>query len=150
MSTVSTLRPAMRYAVLRVLHLVVFAVLFLALAWLFLPAFILIAVGFIGIAFWRLLQVRYTCFLLSEEVLQIKTGIFFRRTDNLELYRVKDYVVTENLVMQLLGLMSLELLTTDLTGPVTVLRGIPKSDVADVIRKRVQKARQHNPIVELN
>ena len=60
------------------------------------------------------------------------------------------HIVTRNLLMQLFGLMNLTLLTTDLTGPVIILRGIPKSDLPDIIRERVQRARQNSKIVELN
>lgn len=143
------IRPAMRYAVFKVVHWVLLALLFLGLAWLMLPAFVLLGVLCIGVAFYRLMVIRCTVYILTDEVLLVKTGILFRRTDNLELFRVKDFVITENLVMQVLNLMSLELLTTDLTGPV-VMQGIPKSAIAEVIRDRVQRARQHNQIVELN
>jgi uncharacterized membrane protein YdbT with pleckstrin-like domain len=91
-----------------------------------------------------------TLYELDEEVLHISSGIFMRRTDSLELYRVKDYIVTRNFLLQVFGLMNLTLLTTDLTGPVTLLRGIPKSDLPEIIRERVQKARQNSKIVELN
>jgi len=46
--------------------------------------------------------------------------------------------------------MHLELLTTDLTNPITVLRAIPRSDITEIIRERVQRARQQNKILELS
>ncbi len=60
------------------------------------------------------------------------------------------YIITRNLVMQLFGLMNLTLMTTDLTGPLIILKGIPKSDLPEVIRERVQRTRQNSKIVELN
>jgi uncharacterized membrane protein YdbT with pleckstrin-like domain len=144
------IRPAMSYAVVRILHWVLLALLFLGIAWLLMPAFVLLGVLCMGIGFYKLMYTRCIVYALTDEVLLVRSGILLKRTDSLELFRVKDFVVTENLLMQVLGLMTLELLTTDLTGPIIVLRGIPRSAIAEVIRERVQRARQHNQIVELN
>lgn len=144
------LKPATIYALARVLHWLLLGLVFAAAAWFILPAFILTAVGFSGIGFYRFLSWRMVRYELNEETLRVSTGIVFRRTDSLELFRVKDYVLTEPLLLRVFGLMNLELLTTDLTGPVTVLHAIPRSDIAELIRERVQLARQHNKIVELN
>lgn len=149
MNTIN-IRPSAIYALLMVIPFILFALLFFALAARFLPALILISVLCSAVGLYRYWQVRQTVYSIDPEVLHISTGIFLRRTDSLELYRVKDYIVTRNLFMQLFGLMNLTLLTTDLTGPVTILRGIPKSDLADIIRERVQRARQNSKIVELN
>jgi uncharacterized membrane protein YdbT with pleckstrin-like domain len=144
------IRPSAIYALLMVIPLFAAALAFLGLAWLLLHALILVSVLFSGGALYRYWQIRQTVYNLDTEVLHISTGIFLRRTDSLELYRVKDYIVTRNLLMQVFGLMNLTLLTTDLTGPVIILKGIPKSDLPDIIRERVQRARQNSKIVELN
>jgi uncharacterized membrane protein YdbT with pleckstrin-like domain len=145
-----TIRPSAIYALLMAIPLFTAALAFLGLAWLLLNAFSLISVFFSGTALYRYWQIRQIVYSLDPEVLHISSGIFLRRTDSLELYRVKDYIVTRNLLMQVFGLMNLTLLTTDLTGPVIILKGIPKSDLPDLIRERVQLARQNSKIVELN
>lgn len=145
-----TIRPSAIYALLMVIPFILLALLFFGLAAQLVPSLILISVLCSAVGFYRYWQVRRTIYSLDAEVLHISTGIFLRRTDSLELYRVKDYVVTRNLLMQLFGLMNLTLLTTDLSGPVIILRGIPKSDLPDIIRERVQRARQNSKIVELN
>lgn len=145
-----TIRPSAIYALLMVFPFILLALFFFGLAARLLPALILVSVLCSAIGLYRYWQARLTIYSLDAEVLHISTGIFLRRTDSLELYRVKDYVVTRNLMMQLFSLMNLTLLTTDLTGPVIILRGIPKSDLPDIIRERVQRARQNSKIVELN
>jgi uncharacterized membrane protein YdbT with pleckstrin-like domain len=145
-----TIRPSAIYALLMVIPLFTAALAFLTLAWLLLHALILISVLFSATALYRYWQIRQIVYSLDPEVLHISSGIFLRRTDSLELYRVKDYIVTRNLLMQVFGLMNLTLLTTDLTGPVIILKGIPKSDLPDIVRERVQRARQNSKIVELN
>ena len=145
-----TIRPSAIFAFLMVIPFILLALLFFVLAVRLFPALILISVLCSGIGLYRYWKIRRTIYSLDIEVLHISNGIFLRRTDSLELYRVKDYIVTRNLLMQLFGLMNLTLLTTDLTAPVTMLRGIPKSDLPDIIRERVQRARQNSKIVELN
>jgi uncharacterized membrane protein YdbT with pleckstrin-like domain len=147
---VITIRPSATYALLMVIPFCIAAFAFLGLAWLLVNAIIFISVFLSGTALYRYWQIRQTVYSLEPEVLHISSGIFLRRTDSLELYRVKDYIVTRNLIMQVFGIMNLTLLTTDLTGPVIILKGIPKSDLPEVIRERVQRARQNSKIVELN
>lgn len=145
-----TVRPSAIYALLKVLPLILLSLIFLGLACLIFPAFILVSVLCSAVALYRYWKTRSTLYSLLSEELHITTGIFLRRTDYLELYRVRDHTVTRNLFMQLFGLMNLTLLTTDLTGPVIVLSGIPQSDLAEIIRERVQRARANSKIIELN
>jgi predicted RNA polymerase sigma factor len=46
--------------------------------------------------------------------------------------------------------MDLTLKGTDPENPVIWLRGIPRTDLVDVLRERVNEARQHNRLYELN
>ncbi|MBS1502481.1 MAG: hypothetical protein JST32_10495 [Bacteroidetes bacterium] len=46
--------------------------------------------------------------------------------------------------------MDLCLKSTDPINPIIWMRGIPASDLVDILRERVQEARGHNQIVELN
>jgi len=66
------------------------------------------------------------------------------------MYRIKDYVVRQSAVMRIFGIMSVTLLTTDLTTGTLVLQGIPLSNIAETIRGLVQRARMKNRIFEIN
>jgi hypothetical protein len=66
------------------------------------------------------------------------------------MYRIKDYIITQPPVLQLFRLMNVTLKSTDRENPVIWLRGIPRSDLIDEIRGRVQEARKHNQIYEIN
>lgn len=66
------------------------------------------------------------------------------------MFRVKDYIILQPLLLQLFGLMTLTLKTTDPENPVLCMRGIPVSDIVDIIRKYVQETRKHNQIIEIN
>ena len=64
-------------------------------------------------------------------------GVFSRRTDSLELYRVKDASFVQPFVMRLVGIGIVELETSDATTPVLQIRGVPD---ADALRERILKA----------
>lgn len=72
------------------------------------------------------------------------------RTDQVEMFRVKDYIITQPFMLQLCKLMYLTLKSTDPERPVIQLKGIPEFGIMDTIRVRVLSARKSNNIYELN
>lgn len=145
-----TLRPAAIFAFLKSLPLLFFGGLFLLLSWYLSPCFLFFSLALVGLAWYRVLYVRSSLYLITPEVIRIRRGIFFKRTDQLEMFRIKDYIVTQPFTLQLFHLMDLTLKSTDPENPVVWMRGIPESDIIDVIRQYVQEARKHNRIYELN
>ncbi|MBD1395181.1 PH domain-containing protein [Mucilaginibacter glaciei] len=144
------LKPAMSFAVIKILPLIFLALIFLLLAWYLSSFFLLFSIGTLAAGWYRLLYIRKSIYLITPEVVRISRGIFFKRTDMLEIYRVKDYVITQSFILQLLGLMNLTLKSTDAENPVIWMVGIPESDIIDTIRDYVQEARKHNRIYEIN
>jgi len=96
------------------------------------------------------LTLRFAVFYIDYEVLKINTGIIAKRIDNLELYRVNDHIVTQSFMMRIFRIMTITLLTQDLTSGQVALTGIPLSDLPDQIRDYVQQARIKNRIFEIN
>jgi uncharacterized membrane protein YdbT with pleckstrin-like domain len=144
------LRPAVSFAVLKILPRLLLSLLFLLLAWCLFPVFIFFSLAVLGTASYRLLYIRGISYLICPEVIRLTRGIFFKRTDQLEMYRVKDYIVTQPLPLRLCGLMNLTLKGTDPENPVICLKGIPESGLVDIIRNHVQEARKNNNIYEIN
>jgi uncharacterized membrane protein YdbT with pleckstrin-like domain len=144
------LRPATIFAFIKVFPLILFTIGFLLLACRYWPG--LLCLSFIGMvmAVFRFLYIRNIRYTLTPEILRISRGIFFKRTDQVELYRLKDYVVIRSFLLQMFGLMDVELKGTDPENPVVWLRGIPFSDLVDTIRNHVQNARGVNKIYEIN
>jgi len=101
-------------------------------------------------AAYRYLYIRSVIYLVTEQYIRISRGILFKQIDTVELFRVKDYVITEPFLLQIFRLMDVHLKTTDSENPVIWLRGIPHSDIIEVIRERVLQTRQHNRIFEIN
>lgn len=144
------LRPAGIFAFIKIFPLILCTVGFMLLAWRFLPFLIWLSMICTMLAVYRFVYIRNIRYEVGPEIIRITRGIFFKRIDQVELFRVKDYVLTQPFLLQLFRLMDLELKSTDPLNPVIWLRGIPYSDLVDNIRAHVQDARQHNRIYEIN
>jgi uncharacterized membrane protein YdbT with pleckstrin-like domain len=97
----------------------------------------------LGFAFVRYLQTKFWRYELTTERLRIRSGILSRRTDEIELYRVKDYVLHEPLALRMFGLGDIALTTTDDANRNVLLRAIRRPDaLRDEIRKYVEMRRQ--------
>ena len=144
------LRPAGIFAFIKISPLILCAIVFLLLAWHFMPFLIWLSMISTVLAFYRFVYIRNIRYEVGPEIIRITRGVFFKRMDQIELFRVKDYVLTQPFLLQLFRLMDLELKSTDPLNPVIWLRGIPYSDLVDTIRAHVQDARQHNRIYEIN
>ncbi|MET3979776.1 putative membrane protein YdbT with pleckstrin-like domain [Mucilaginibacter sp. UYP25] len=83
------LRPAMLFAFLKALPLLTLAINFLLLAWWLSPHFIVFSLVVCGCAFYRLLYIRSFQYLITHDYILLTQGIFFKRIDQVELFRVK-------------------------------------------------------------
>jgi uncharacterized membrane protein YdbT with pleckstrin-like domain len=144
------LRPTMLFAFLKALPLILLAITFLLLAWWISPYFILSSLSVCGVAWYRLLYIRSFQYLITAEYIRLSSGIFFKRIDQLEMFRVKDYIITQSFILQMFKLMYLTLKSTDPENPVVLFQGIPESSITDTIRDKVLSARKNNNIYELN
>jgi len=143
-------RPTSVYACSKIITLIIAALAFIFLAWSIAPLFILAGIVFAAIGLYRYALIRNTNFTIEPEYIRIRSGLLFKRTDQVEMYRVKDYIITRSLFHQLFKMMDLTLKTTDPENPVVYIRGIPETDLVDLIRDRVQEARKVNKVVELS
>jgi len=144
------IRPATIFAFIKILPLVIAALGFLFLAARYFPMLVCLSIAIMSFAWYRYLFIRRTLYEITPEIIRIQRGIFVRRTDQVELWRVKDYIVLRPFLFQVFGLMDLTLKGTDPENPVIWLRGIPHSDLVDTLRGRVNESRQHNRLFELN
>lgn len=101
-----------------------------------------------GLRWW---MTRATFYELTTQRLRITTGILNRRLDELELYRVKDYVLEEPLLFRMLKLGNLNIVTSDSSSPLIAMHAI--SDVHDVrekLRAAVQSERDRKRVREMD
>ena len=101
--------------------------------WLIVPIFI---------GLWHWLKLRSRVYEVTTQRIRIRQGIFNKRTEELELYRVKDTTLVEPFWVRLFKLGNIEVTTTDLSTPLMVLEGIPQASwLREELRKSVEICR---------
>ena len=144
------IRPAALFAFIKIVPFLLAALGLLWLAWRYWPGLVWLSTAAAGAAVYRYLYIRRIRYTVTAEYLQVSRGLLFRRKDTIELFRVKDYVLIQPLLLQVLRLMDLQLITTDPLNPQLWLRGIPMSDLVEQLRERVLATRRYNRIYEIN
>lgn len=76
-------------------------------------------------AIWRWIVTRYFRYTVSDQRIRVTQGVFNKRTDSIELYRVKDVVLLQPFGLRLFGLGNVELRTSDKTSPLLTLNAVP-------------------------
>jgi len=88
---------------------------------------------------WYTLSLAVTSYALSTQRMTIKTGVFFRTFDQLELFRVRDFVVDAPLYYTLLGLGHVRIISRDESLPLLTLIAQPDPfELVNIIRNKVQ------------
>lgn len=105
----------------------------------------------IPLALWQWLVVRNTRYVLTDQRLRKSSGVLNRRTDDLELYRVKDTRYAQSVWQRMVGIGDIEMLTSDTTSPVVLMRNIPDAErVRDTLRSLVEQRRDAKRVREVD
>ena len=144
------IKPTNIYAFLEVAKFGFLSLVSLLIAIKFINLLVFVSIFLAGMALYRYLYIIFTEYRITEETIVVRTGIIARNYNSIELYRVKDYVMNQSVVMRIFGIMTIKLISNDLTHPVFEMSGIPFSNLTDEIRELVQKARINNRIYEIN
>ena len=114
----------------------------LLLCWLILPIFI---------ALWSAIKLKSTRYELTSQRLKIYTGVFNRNTDELELYRVRDYNLQQPFFLRLFGRANLYLVTSDTGSKNLALMGIANGqNVSEQFRSAVETRRVQRQVRTLD
>lgn len=147
---IEQLRPTTIFAFMSIFPLVLLSFTSMIFAIMFINFLIILSLLTAIYAWYRFLYIINIQYTVTQESITVRTGLIARRFDNLELYRVKDYVVKQSVAMRIFGIMTVTLFTTDLTSDTVSLQGIPLSNITEKIRGLVQIARINNRIFEVN
>ena len=92
---------------------------------------LLITVLTLGLAFiYFLLRSRGTTYKVTTKRVLVERGLLSKRLEQVDAYRIKDFVVERPFGQRLLGTGNLQLLTMDATTPTIELRGLRADVVA--------------------
>jgi membrane protein YdbS with pleckstrin-like domain len=102
-------------------------------------------------ALYRLLLAYAHVYLLTDERLLETTGLIFKDTEALELYRVKDIRIQQPPLQRLFGRGTVVLVTSDRSTPNINLSGIQEPDaVAALLRELVERCRVAKGVREID
>lgn len=111
-------------------------------SWLLIPLVIMI---------FEYLKIKTTKFELTSQRLLIRTGILNKKTEQIELYRVKDIHLDEPFIMRLFKLGNLKIETSDKEFPEKILPAMSNPEVLkDEIRNLVESLRISRNVRELD
>jgi uncharacterized membrane protein YdbT with pleckstrin-like domain len=100
-------------------------------------------------AFYRYMYLRSIAYEIEDGQIKYTHGILSRRTEYLELFRVRDLSKKRGIIDQVIGTMVLEIVSSDKSHPVFQMEGIPSTLSAEIVRKEVIIARSRNKIFEV-
>ena len=151
MDQVIILKPSFSYAFLRCFGLMLISCLILFAAIYFELPILLIGISLPALMmFYRIIYWRRIKYELTTNQIKYGRGVLSRRVDFLEMYRIKDFDQKQSLIMNILGIMHIRLMTSDISHPMLELKGIPVSNITDVIRQLVEKSRKENRVYAID
>jgi hypothetical protein len=91
---------------------------------------------------------RTTTYVLTNQRLSVTSGLLGRRSESLELFRVKDVSVKQGLAQRARARGDVIVRSTDLSTPDLKLDSVPEPQkVADSLRRLVEAARRRHNVI---
>jgi uncharacterized membrane protein YdbT with pleckstrin-like domain len=114
--------------------------------WVLLP----VVVGaFLLLSVW--IRMRSRRWKLTSRRIEIETGLFSKRVDTLELWRVRDVEFRQSLMDRITGVSSIQVTAHDGSLPALDIRGLPGDrSIYDRLMSAVMQARQQRGVMNLN
>ncbi|HWN93789.1 MAG TPA: PH domain-containing protein [Methylomirabilota bacterium] len=93
------------------------------------------------------IQLRSRRYEITTQRVRIQQGVFSKRTDELELYRVKDSTVFEPFWQRLFGLGNIVITTNDETTPSVTLEALPDArETREKLRTAIEECRDRKRV----
>jgi uncharacterized membrane protein YdbT with pleckstrin-like domain len=129
---------------------IVMAVGIVIAGFLFPPTFAALVIP-AGYMIWRYLVVRTQVFEITTERLRITWGVINQHVDEIELYRVKDSLMSRTWWMRLTGLASITLETSDRSMSSLLIPAIPRGqEMRELLRRHVEIQRDKKRVREMD
>lgn len=110
--------------------------------WLVIPLFVML---------WRWLVVKNTKYELTTERLRMRYGVFNKVSNELELYRVRDYKLEQPFFLRIFSLSNIVLTTSDKSHPHVVIEAINDGEeLREKLRKYVEICRTRRGVREVD
>jgi len=105
----------------------------------------------IPLAFWKWLVIANTRITLTKERLRVRSGVFSKQNEEVELYRIKDWTLKEPLNQRIFGKGTVLVMSSDRTAPELPLTWISKPEAfVENLRGAVENVRDTKRVRELD
>lgn len=114
-----------------------------------------VLVAIVGFMLWLTLFFSYLSLMswswqIGTDTIRSQNGIFSKRVNFIELYRVVDYSESQTFAQRCLGMKTVEILSTDRTEPSLRIVGVPsRMNLIEQIRKLVEDCKNEKKIFEV-
>lgn len=103
------------------------------------------------IILWKWLVIRNTKYELTTQRLRMRHGVLNKKTDELELYRIRDYKLDQPFFLRMFSLSNIILETSDRSHPQVVLRAIKNGEeLRESLRTFVEECRTRKRVREVD
>lgn len=100
---------------------------------------------------WRYLNTRYSEFLITNERIRRTSGVFSKRIEEVELYRIKDSILDQPFFLRLFDCANLTIRTSDVSTPTIILPAIRDCrTLRENLRGCVEKMRERKGVREVD
>lgn len=94
------------------------------------------------VVLWKYLVVKNTKYELTSQRLKTHSGVLSKKTDEIELYRVKDTRFDQPFFLRIFGLGNVLLFSTDVSTPLVQINAVPNAHaLREQIRNLVEERR---------
>ena len=112
------------------------------LFWLVVPIFVIV---------WKYLVTKNVRYELTSQRLRMRTGVFNKKLEEVELYRVKDYRLDQPFFLRLFSLGNIIVESSDMTTPIFGIHAIADAEaVREKIRAAVEERKEAKNVREFN
>ena len=96
-------------------------------------------------------QTKHTIYVITDQRLRVYSGIFIKRINDIELYRIKDTIFLQPFFLSWFGLSNIELVTSDPAWGDSILAGVTNGrTLREKIRHVVEKIREKKGVREVD
>ena len=102
-------------------------------------------------AVYRIFRIRAIQYMLTNEQIVARQGLVSKTAHYIELYRVKDIIINQNIFERIFGLMSVSIISIDAATPVFTMCGLPYAPELQLqMRDLAQQCRMKYNVYSIN
>lgn len=99
---------------------------------------------------YQFLCLRMITYTITQDSIIIKRGVFTRKTNYINFYRIKDFRIYRSFFARIIGVMDVTLISSQRFSKSLTMTGIPNSRLVENLRSQVEEGRRTNRVYEVD